>query len=553
MQFLIENFKGIQRAHIVASPIALVCGHNGKGKSSIIEAIGACLDGLKQPYDLKKDDLGEMIHHGAQVARVTIQDDNRETTGLWPAGTFQASGRPFRATSFATGAVLYSSLDATERLKSLSQYLKTEPDKNALAKAIKEIDRPPLDDAGIDALWQNIQRRGWDGAHQDAMTEGTELKGAWKNITKAQYGTKVGAKWRPEGWTDEHEITKVEQLQQERKEAVDALEKVIGKVAINDQEKTRLEALTKNIPKLKKAIEDRESEVARLDFVKKKAEADLKKIPVIPKDEWPCCPHCSKPVQILGADQLRIPPAPLSAKQKKDLEDQLAQAESVFNNAFSEWEKAIAILETAKKDLKTAQDSKSTLESSDPTAVSAEQIQEYRDEINRCDSILAVKKRIDQSISIHIEIMKKISIVEILAPDGLRAKTLRSALEKFNQELRELAELAGWEPIEVMPNGQLTYPRARLSLSSGGERMKADILMQIALGMRDGSEIFLIDEADILDGDGRNGLFALLQHTGQHAVVAMMLLNKKAAPDLAKAGIGNTYWIEQAAADAIAA
>lgn len=553
MKITATNFRGIARAEIYAAPIALLCGHNKQGKSSIIEAIASCLGSVKQPYDLKKDEMDEMVHEGSDIAEVTIEDDGRQTTSRWPAGDTMATGRPFRATEYATGQILYSDLDTKARMKLLSQYLKTEPDLAGLTAAIQGMESPPLDEAGIKALWQNIQKLGWDGAHEDAKTEGTKLKGKWEQVTKARYGTKVGGTWRPQGWTSEHEAVKVETLTKERDDAKEKLEAAIGKVAINDDEKKRLEALTKNIPKLKQAVDERTQEVSQKAFVKTKAEGDIKKIPVIPKDNWPCCPHCKQPVQVMGTDQLRIPPAPMSAKQKKDLEEQLAQATTVFNKALAEWEEAVISLQTAQKDLRDAEGSKERLENSDPTAVSAEQIQEYRDEIARCESIIAVKQRIDVSLGIHIEIGRQISVVELLAPEGLRAKTLQAALEKFNAELVELADLAGWEHVSVQPDGSLRIHSTRMRLCSGGERMRADILMQIALGMRDGSEIFLVDEADVLDGEGRNGLFALLQHTGQAAVVAMMLLNKKAAPDLAAAGIGNTYWIQEANAAELAA
>ncbi len=288
--------------------------------------------------------------------------------------------------------------------------------------------------------------------------------------------------------------------------------------------------------------------------MKQKAEKDVQKIPVLPDENWPTCPHCNSAIQVLGKDKLQKAPLPLDKKERKRIEDELAQATLVMNQALGEWNTAVTSLQVAQKDLQTAETSKKTLEGSDPQAVSAETIQEYRDEIKRCESILAIKQRIQESLLVHIMIRRKIAIVDLLAPEGMRAARLAERLEAFNQELLQLCTIAEWATVSVEPDGSLRYAGTRRPrLSSGGERMKCDVIMQIALGMRDGSEVFLVDEADILDGVGRNGLFALLQHTGQHAVVAMMLLNRKAAPDLKKAGIGETFWIEQATAGALAA
>jgi energy-coupling factor transporter ATP-binding protein EcfA2 len=547
MEINVTNFKGIHSATLVAAPIALICGHNGQGKSSIIEALAAAFASRKQPYGLTKEDMGQMVHTGEEIAEVLIKDDDRELSARWPAGEFMARGRPFNATAIATGDTLYSNLDSKERMKLLARYLKTEPDKAALAATWQERD-PKVTDSEIDAMWAKIQKLGWDGAMEAEAQEGTMLKGQWRGITKDNYGTKVGGTWRPEGWTDDHEITTLEDLTRDRKSASEALEKAIGKVAINDQEKARLEALVKNIPKLKQAVDEREKEVARLAFIYKKAEADIKKIPILPDENWPACPHCKGLVQVMGSNQLQKAPAPMSAKDRKTIEDQLAQATGIFNNVLGEYNAAVNSRDTAVKDLETAKKSKATLEGSDPAAVSPEQIAEYREEIERCDSIINVKQRITESIRIHMEIIRKSVIVKILAPDGLRAEKLRESLDAFNQELAELCALADWATISILPDGAVQRGTYRYAMSSMGEQMQCDVLMQVALGMRDGSELFLVDQADMLDHVGRNGLFALLQHTGQKAVVAMMLLSRKAAPDLEAAGIGQTYWIENAVA-----
>lgn len=553
MRFDVSNFRGCHAASIVAAPIALLTGHNGQGKSSIIEALAAAFEGSKQPYGLKKDDMGQMVHDGEETAEVIIQDDDgRKLEARWPAGDFMTTGRPFAVSSIAAGSTLYSDLDPKARLELLARYLKTEPTKDELAALWKERD-DKVTDQEVDAMWKQIQKLGWDGALKAEMTAGTELKGAWRQVTKDNYGSKVGGTWRPQGWTNDHEMTTVQTLERERAVAAEELEKVIGKVAINDDEKKRLEATVKNIPKLKQAVEERQTEVSQKEFIKTKAETALKNIPVLPAENWPECPHCRTLLQVMGNNKLALAPAPMNPTQRKKLEDELAQATTVFNSALSDHTAAVNSLDVAKKDLKAAEDSKAALENSDPLAVDPAKIAELREEIQRCESIIAVKNRILQSLQIHGEIMRKSVICYILAPDGLRATKLNESLEAFNAELAALCEVANWAKVIVQPDGSLQRGTRRLNMTSIGEQMQADVIMQIALGMRDGSEVFLVDQADLLDGVGRNGLFALLQHTGQSAVVAMMLLNRKAAPDLAKAEIGQTYWIEQAVAGDLAA
>ncbi|MEI6283435.1 MAG: ATP-binding protein, partial [Alphaproteobacteria bacterium] len=100
MRCAVSNFRGIHTALIEAAPIALLCGQNGQGKSSIIEALGALLDGNQKPYGLTKDGLERLVHRGEQTGTVSITDDGRGMTVLWPSGDVSTEGAPFRATRY---------------------------------------------------------------------------------------------------------------------------------------------------------------------------------------------------------------------------------------------------------------------------------------------------------------------------------------------------------------------------------------------------------------------------------------------------------------------
>jgi hypothetical protein len=64
------------------------------------------------------------------------------------------------------------------------------------------------------------------------------------------------------------------------------------------------------------------------------------------------------------------------------------------------------------------------------------------------------------------------------------------------------------------------------------------------MAMFDGSTTVLIDSADILDKNGRNGLFQMLLSCGREAIVAMTILGgRDNVPALSKIG-GVGYWIE---------
>jgi hypothetical protein len=61
----------------------------------------------------------------------------------------------------------------------------------------------------------------------------------------------------------------------------------------------------------------------------------------------------------------------------------------------------------------------------------------------------------------------------------------------------------------------------------------------------DKSDCVLIDEADVLDKPGRDGLFSMLAAHTVCAVVGMTMNKPQQLPNLAGAGLGTAYWIER--------
>lgn len=544
----IDSFRGIKHAKISCSRIALLCGQNGQGKSSILDAVRCALDGTAQPYGLKKDELGQAVYRGADSASVTINEaleghDDRGTRMLWPAGTVDTMGAPIRATPFATGSQRLTDLGSRERSQVLAQYLKTEPTREEFAEAMKEAGI--TSQAEVDAIWANTAKLGWDGAWAQYKTEATRLKGGWDQLTGATWGSKVGGTWRPKGWGNEHEIITDDELKTDLEAAQKALDEAIGTVAINDEEKKRLEALVRNIPKLEELLETRKKDGERAKENLTKAEEALRKVPILPADKWPECPHCKKAVQVLGGDRLAIPPKPLSDDERAKLTERANAAEGVVKQANEAYEQARNAYATCAADLQAARDSKATLEQSGPGPEKAV-VDEMRDELKRVVSVIAGKQKVRDALAQHMKVVDKMVVAAMLAPEGLRHKKLSTKIDGFNKRLGDLCEYADWGHVTITMDGGVRYGETTYELCSGSERMRCDVTLQVAFAMLDGSEVILIDEADMLDGRGRNGLFGLLDWSERYCIVAMMLTRQEQAPDLTHLEMGATFWIEKA-------
>ncbi|MBU2253695.1 MAG: hypothetical protein KKH53_02635, partial [Gammaproteobacteria bacterium] len=87
-------------------------------------------------------------------------------------------------------------------------------------------------------------------------------------------------------------------------------------------------------------------------------------------------------------------------------------------------------------------------------------------------------------------------------------------------------------------------------LLSQSEQYRVRAVIQIYVAVHDKSPLVIFDSADVLDQDGRNGLFALMQEADAlHFVVGMTVLARKNVPNLQKAEIGNSYWVTEGIAE----
>jgi hypothetical protein len=118
----------------------------------------------------------------------------------------------------------------------------------------------------------------------------------------------------------------------------------------------------------------------------------------------------------------------------------------------------------------------------------------------------------------------------------------------FNRtHLAPIAEISGWKPVQIMEDesGLGIYYGGRPYRHLGqSAQYRVRVTLQVALAQIDGSDLLIIDGADILTpgaADGRGALFRLLKAQGIPSLVGMTLGPKDTVPDLAAAGYGRSY------------
>ena len=173
MKIAVANFRGCASAEFSLEKIALICGDNRAGKSSILEGAGAAFTASSIPYlkpsgepgkwsgRINKSEAGIMVRTGGGMGSASVVGERGAVTVSWPSNEVKTVGSAPWASVFAAGLIDYDDLSLKERASILLDLLKAAPTKDDLAAGLKEANIP---DKTIDALWNGVAAQGWDAA-----------------------------------------------------------------------------------------------------------------------------------------------------------------------------------------------------------------------------------------------------------------------------------------------------------------------------------------------------------------------------------------------------
>ena len=143
------------------------------------------------------------------------------------------------------------------------------------------------------------------------------------------------------------------------------------------------------------------------------------------------------------------------------------------------------------------------------------------------------------------EVAGLVRLADALASDGVRLAAIQGATQAWLETVNTMAADVGWGPVTVDDDLGFGLAGRPWHLLSESDRFRLRVLVRLAAAVQDGSDAVVIDGADVLDRDGRNALFGLLtEFRGLLVYVGMTANAPEAVPDLARAAIGSTYWLE---------
>lgn len=542
ISILIKDYRGCSRAHIECAPIALLAGLNGAGKTSIAQAVGCVLTGEPSPVAGRGNaGAARVMRDGATSAAIELSSDDGIATIIWPEARRTMDGTPPEASIYAAGLDSIATLTPKERLRILAQYLHADPTRDELAAALKE--RGLREPQVVDSLWSSIEVSGWDATERLRRERGAEMKGQWRGVTGAIYGSKIAAMWRPDlaDLVESDLVSAVSQARHERDNAISA-------AAVSESERLRLEQEAGELAQRQESADRISAQAANAASAYEKARKAVEKLPPAAQPHTLPCPYCDGPI-VLHRDLAETRLEKFTGERLDDAElrrRRMAIADADGKRQHAEGQVAILRqdLSKARDAIDRAQRAKERLANWPRAVETGTDVDTASAALGRAEKRLNEFRAKQQAAEIHAKIEGNEIAIELLAGDGLRAKKLENVLGVFvRAQLQPLCEASRWGAVTIDVGGNIAYSGRAYALLSTSEQYRVRAILAVAMAQLDGSRLLVFDGADILDAPSRSGLFGLINAAGLPALVCMTAPRRGQVPDLAALGSGASYWL----------
>lgn len=567
----ISNVIGIARADIVLKDsVLVVAADNAQGKSSIADAISMAFIGKPRRVDVKKD-LGQLLHDDAAKGRVSIEFGGADEGAEFrlPKGEQSCSKIPGADfVPYVLDSQLFNRISADERRTLLFSLTN--------CKASGKIVSALLEERGVSAeIIEDIlpmMRGGFPAASKECYAKSTQFKGAWRQITGENWGSKQSEGWKaqkPAGdIPTQKELDEIMAKHQKVKSDLDDGIAFVG-------QQTGLLSASKSYAERLRAAQETADLLPRRATKLKTTEKDLaeweKKLPVLLEElselqgasEPQKCPCCQEELRIVGGliQKFEGLKANTSIKTTKALEvtnaksaiqklkgvqanDQRDVAESQAAAKRVEEIKAenLEVVDEAK--LQRAQEAVGDLRTKEA---------QLRAEFNAKQQLRFDAQSVDETTGkaakAHDQVKAWLNVGDALAPDGIPAQLLGQAMTPVNDSLAQLAGLARWYKVVIRDDMSVTYGGRLYGLCSESEKWRADTLLALAIAQISQLRMVVLDRFDVLDMDARKQLLGMLRNLGQmEAMDTMIMCGTMKAKMNPVPGI-SSVWIENGIAE----
>lgn len=552
-----KNFRGLKSAELSGGPLFLIAAQNAQGKSSLAQAIAACLTGraIEDSFELRKQDIRALVRDGTSLATVDIVTDRGTAKMVYPDAKLSTTGDAPRATMFAAGLASIPTMPAKERAAALAPYMKAMPDLDDLKAVL--IEEFPEDIIG--QCWNAIKRDGWDAVLKSVEERRARSRATWEQIAGESFGSAKARTWRPEGWADDlFDGVTIEQLTAAKDKAQTAVDQAVGEAAVEVADLDKLREVATDGGLRLQQLDEARNAVEALKREKTSVEELRFKTP--PPHNHPAleCPHCGGKIRLAS-----VPNRPYGEKLEKAVEIgeeenkkrrmTMAELDGRLSNVVGRIGAAERALAIAEERYAESEKARQRIEAGVAVMGADESAREFkaRTDLHNAETDLIRLKRKTEAEEAYQrwEANEKFAVVLSAGPQGLRAKKLAEATLVWNSHiLAPLCKTAGWGAVEITEDFRVTLDGRIFTLLSDSDQMRVKIVLQVAMAKIDESDMVIIDRAEALDAANKKKLMGLLIDQKIPALVCMVVPNPAAVPDLAKAGVGSTIWIKDGTA-----
>jgi len=532
MKIEIKNYRGIESAGLELSPIALIAGVNGSGKSSIAQGVAAALTQNPAPIaGITKTAAGQLLRDGSKRGSCTVGDANGHVTVNWPGASVSHNGVIPVASAVACGLVSIADMKPKDASVAMMAIIKADPTREQYDTALSV-----LSDGMREQVWQAITADGWDDAHKRAKERGIKIKGAWEALTGEKYGSQKALTWRHRNHIDD-EAGDLEAAQSDLESAI----------ANQATDQSRVDFLNRQVADHATAsglLPELQSDLAAKQDAYNNARTAAAALPRPEQAEQTVnCPHCAGHLVVISKTDVRAPTAGLSDKENAARTLAIQTATADLQQLQKSLDLAVQDLQLAQNAIRTGNNAAATLKSMPAGTSTAADIADARQRVAEITDRIAAAQSTGKAATYHKQIADNETVLAVLAPDGLRKDVLAEKMGALNKSLATVSAAAKWPVVALDDDLNATLGGRAYILLSESEKYRVRVVLQLVLAGMDGSEVAVIDAADILDKGGRNGLFAAIKHSKLKALVCMTINTRADVPNLAAAGIGRSYWL----------
>ncbi len=554
----VRGFRGAERADIEINSIGLLAGVNFAGKSSVCQAVAAAVCSQPIPFfnsarpdkpRYTKTDAKEMLRGGMSKGGVSIELEGKEVAAVaWPALTCSGTGA-VQCSLVAAGLVVPMDMDDGDRQKFFAGLLKADPTLVDLEAALKEAIPALAEEDYKDALGKvltMVETNGWDVAHRHFKESGAKRKGAWEERAGEAFGAKKAVGWLPPGWRKDLDDQTLEELGTACTQAQAAVEQAVAAVATDAAQLAQLSEQANGEAAAWNALQ--EARTAQ-DAALAERGARVAQVKAITVPTALPCPHCGGLVDVVEGKHLSLRQSSAKAKDIEAAQKALDAAKVLAAGAEAALTTAQSVYNSAKGAHEARKGATERLQAAKKKTGSQDAVDVARDYLAGVLKDKDMVERRDTCEVLAEQIQANQKLVDILAPEGLRRQKLQKALAATNKRLAELSSAAEFATVTIDDALEILYGGRKFFLLSQSEQFRVRSVIQLYVAQQDGSPLVIYDAADQLDQGGRNGLFAMMQSVPEKSfLVAMTFSNQKYVPDLAKAGIGVSVWMNEGVA-----